>query len=194
MKKSSDEPDTEKDERPPHVHVHSNPLLKSGVEKRFEAYMMEFGVAVHSVFIGLAVGVSNGTTLKALLTALSFHQFFEGIALGSRISDAGLESWIHEVALTSIFAIASPIGASIAVGIINVLNPAGETFLLIQGTFDGVCGGILLYIGFSLLQEDFQADLITHCSNSKYARTKKAAMFLCMWGGGGLMAFIGKYL
>ena len=44
-------------------------------------YMIEFGITVHSVFIGLAAGVVGTDDLKALLVALSFHQFFEGVAL-----------------------------------------------------------------------------------------------------------------
>ena len=46
--------------------------------------MLETGIAFHSVLIGIALGVSNSPcTIRPLLAALTFHQFFEGVALGS---------------------------------------------------------------------------------------------------------------
>lgn len=46
--------------------------------------VLETGIAFHSVLIGIALGVSNSPcTIRPLLAALTFHQFFEGVALGS---------------------------------------------------------------------------------------------------------------
>jgi len=176
-----------------HSHPHSI-LLEAGMEKRLSAYMLEFGVAVHSVFIGLENGVVDEQTLKTLLVALCFHQFFEGVALGARIADANMPSHWQEFLLASIFSIAAPIGIMVGVIITSTLNPNGQSFLLIQGTFDGVCGGILLYIGFVLLLKDFPADMKKHCNDSPYRDYMRAGMFLSLWTGAGIMAFIGKYL
>lgn len=70
-------------------HSHGSLLELHGqdwtAKKLAEAYMIEFGVTVHSVFIGIAVGVVGYDALVPLLIALVFHQFFEGIALGARI-------------------------------------------------------------------------------------------------------------
>lgn len=42
---------------------------------------------VHSVIIGVSLGASESVdTIKPLLAALSFHQFFEGMGLGGCIS------------------------------------------------------------------------------------------------------------
>lgn len=42
---------------------------------------------VHSVIIGIALGVDEDESkIKALVVALSFHQFFEGMGLGGCIS------------------------------------------------------------------------------------------------------------
>ena len=42
---------------------------------------------VHSVIIGVSLGASQSAeTVKPLLAALSFHQFFEGLGLGGCIS------------------------------------------------------------------------------------------------------------
>ena len=157
-----------------------------------EAYMVEFGVAVHSVFIGLSVGVTDKDTLVALLVALVFHQMFEGVALGSRLSDTTLGLW-NEVFLGSIFALSAPIGIAIGIGVFNTLNTNGQAFLLVQGVFDGICGGILLYTGFIFLIQDFTSDMALYC-RGKHRRLMQAGMFIFLWVFACLMAFIGMFL
>lgn len=52
--------------------------------------MLEVGIIVHSVIIGLALGASRSvSTIKPLIVALCFHQFFEGMGLGTCISEVG---------------------------------------------------------------------------------------------------------
>jgi len=42
---------------------------------------------VHSVIIGISLGASeNPKTIRPLIAALTFHQFFEGMGLGGCIS------------------------------------------------------------------------------------------------------------
>lgn len=49
--------------------------------------VLELGIVVHSVIIGISLGASESPeTIKPLLAALSFHQFFEGMGLGGCIS------------------------------------------------------------------------------------------------------------
>ncbi|KAG0514811.1 hypothetical protein BDA96_10G225500 [Sorghum bicolor] len=53
--------------------------------------ILELGIVSHSVIIGLSLGVSqNPCTIKPLVAALSFHQFFEGFALGGCISEVNI--------------------------------------------------------------------------------------------------------
>lgn len=48
--------------------------------------VLELGIIVHSVVIGLSLGASNNTcTIKGLVAALCFHQMFEGMGLGGCI-------------------------------------------------------------------------------------------------------------
>ena len=99
-----------------------------------------------------------------------------------------------------VFAVAAPIGIAVGVGVVasgGVLTN-GATFLLVQGTFDGVCAGLLLYIGFAMLLGDFNKDLARLCDAPgvppKTATLRRAALYLALWIGGGGMAFIGRYL
>lgn len=48
--------------------------------------MLEAGIVVHSVVIGLGMGASmNPRTIRPLIAALCFHQMFEGMGLGGSI-------------------------------------------------------------------------------------------------------------
>lgn len=48
--------------------------------------VLELGILVHSVIIGISLGASQSpSTIRPLVGALSFHQFFEGIGLGGCI-------------------------------------------------------------------------------------------------------------
>lgn len=52
--------------------------------------VLELGILVHSVIIGISLGASQSPeTIKPLLVALSFHQFFEGMGLGGCIYEVG---------------------------------------------------------------------------------------------------------
>ena len=48
--------------------------------------VLELGIVVHSVIIGISLGASESpSTIRPLVAALSFHQFFEGMGLGGCI-------------------------------------------------------------------------------------------------------------
>ncbi|KAJ2475131.1 hypothetical protein IWW47_006562, partial [Coemansia sp. RSA 2052] len=49
-------------------------------------YVLELGIALHSVLIGLALAISDRGFL-ALFLAVCFHQFFEGLALGTSLAE-----------------------------------------------------------------------------------------------------------
>lgn len=58
----------------------------------FVFQVLEIGIVVHSVIIGISLGTAQSIdTIKPLLVALSFHQFFEGMGLGGCISQVKLQ-------------------------------------------------------------------------------------------------------
>jgi zinc transporter 1/2/3 len=157
-----------------------------------EAVMVEFSLSVHSVLIGITVGVSNRDTLVTLLIALVFHQMFEGMALGARLVDGTIGYW-NEIVFALIFAASAPIGIFIGICIYQTFNENAESFLMIQGVFDGICGGILLYTGFLMLFTDFPEDLAKHC-RGKNRVGMIAGMFATLWIAAMLMSLIGAWL
>jgi solute carrier family 39 (zinc transporter), member 1/2/3 len=60
---------------------------------------------------------------------------------------------------------------------------------------DSLCGGILLYLAFTLLLGDFVADMKHYCADElEGRRTRKVVLYVALWFGMGLMAFVGKWL
>ena len=87
-----------------------------------KAYMMEISVAIHSVIIGIALGSLIGAaelgTLKALLIAICFHQFFEGIGLGTVIEGARIQLGLKKILFFALtFAMTVPAGVLIGIAI-----------------------------------------------------------------------------
>lgn len=67
---------------------HSHGVIFGDPNRTIGAYILEGALAAHSVIIGLSLGTASTADLYALLPALSFHQFFEGLAMGSRVVEA----------------------------------------------------------------------------------------------------------
>ncbi|CCW65194.1 unnamed protein product [Phytomonas sp. EM1] len=160
------------------------------------AVSMEFGVTLHSIFVGLDMGLTTDASLKPLLVALVFHQLFEGMALGSRLVDAKF-SLILDLVLAVTFSVSAPLGMSISTIAVSIRKDAmaGGGFALMLGSLSSFCGGILLYLAFNLLFSDFASEMKAHCSDGMPRRTaKKVTMFVFLWLGMLTMAIIGKWL
>ncbi|KAG8067426.1 hypothetical protein GUJ93_ZPchr0005g15690 [Zizania palustris] len=79
-----------------HHHGHGNELIQqengegevpAHVRSIVVSQILEMGIVSHSVIIGLSLGVSRSPcTIRPLVAALAFHQFFEGFALGGCIA------------------------------------------------------------------------------------------------------------
>ena len=126
-------------------HTHS--ILLGNAERTVAAYILEFGLTSHSVIVGITVGVASHSDLKTLIPALVFHQFFEGFALGARLAEVGF-SRLNELALMLIYSLSAPIGIAIGIGIATTYNQNSDTANLVEGSFDAISAGIILYVAF----------------------------------------------
>ncbi|KAK4499615.1 hypothetical protein PRZ48_010133 [Zasmidium cellare] len=142
---------------------YDNPGKPPPEEQRLilQCLMLEAGILFHSVFIGLAVSVSTGSAFVVLLIAISFHQTFEGLALGSRIASIGtfstesLRPWV----MCLLYGITTPVGQAIGLGVQGLYDPESEFGLLMVGIMNAISSGLLLYAGLvQLLAEDFLSD------------------------------------
>ncbi|KAF4980294.1 hypothetical protein FZEAL_3665 [Fusarium zealandicum] len=118
-------------------------------------FILEFGVVFHSIFIGLTLGTIASDDLTVLLIVLVFHQMFEGLGLGSRLAVAPWPSnrkWMPYL-LGCIFALSTPIGIAAGMGA-KPTNANNQK--LVNGIFDAISAGILLYTGLvELLAHEF---------------------------------------
>ncbi|KAG5472206.1 hypothetical protein CUR178_02884 [Leishmania enriettii] len=180
-----------------HQYLTAAPPLNMGAIRRvISALCMEFGVTLHSVFVGLTVGLTTDGELKPLIVALVFHQLFEGMAMGSRLAEAEFKGNL-EIILALVFSFSAPVGmaaAAIAVSV-SPSTMSGSGFTTLVAVLDTFCGGILLYLAFTLLLGDFVADVKHFCAEGqKYRVAKKIILFAAVWAGMGLMALVGNWL
>ncbi|WOL07861.1 fe(2+) transport protein 1 [Canna indica] len=153
-----------------HVHGHGHghcgvPQLdlesKEGQEttllrNRIIAQVLEMGIIVHSVVIGLSMGASqNPCTIRPLVAALCFHQLFEGMGLGGCILQAeyGLKM---KAILAFFFATTTPFGVALGIGLSNVYRDNSPTALIVVGLLNASSAGLLNYMALvDLLAADF---------------------------------------
>ncbi|KAG3245319.1 hypothetical protein PI124_g9930 [Phytophthora idaei] len=159
------------------------------IRRKIATIIFEAGVIFDSVIVGLDLGVTTGTEFKTLLIALCFHQFFEGIA----ISSAALGSIKNRKKLFLVnlaFAITTPIGQVIGIGIRNSYSSESTTALWVQGVFDCVARGILLYTG---LVELLTYNMTTNQKFLSRSTSQRFTLYGCLWMGAALMALIGRW-
>lgn len=150
-------------------HAHKSRDLSPESDEKTEAQnqklllqclLLEAGILFHSVFIGMALSVATGTSFVVLLVAISFHQTFEGFALGSRISAIRFpigspKPWLMALA----YGTTTPIGQAIGLAIHTLYDPFSQTGLLMVGFMNAISSGLLLFAGLvELLAEDFLSD------------------------------------
>ncbi|KAL2636019.1 hypothetical protein R1flu_007498 [Riccia fluitans] len=121
--------------------------------------VLEFGIITHSVIIGISLGVSDSpSTIRPLFAALVFHQFFEGVALGGCIAQAGIKT-VTSFVMACFFAMTTPLGIAMGIGISSSYNENSTTALITEGVFDSVSAGILIYLALvDLIAHDFLGD------------------------------------
>ncbi|GKT97011.1 ZIP Zinc transporter [Colletotrichum tofieldiae] len=149
------------------------------------------GILFHSIFIGMAISVATGPTFIVFLIAISFHQTFEGLALGSRIAAiqlprSSLRPWLMVLA----FGGTTPLGQLIGLIVHNLYDPMSQTGLLMVGFMNSISAGLLLFAGLvQLLAEDF----LSEKSYKILQGRKRLNAYMAVVGGASLMAIVGAF-
>jgi len=156
-----------------------------------QCVLLEAGILFHSVFIGMALSVATGPTFAAFLIAISFHQSFEGLALGTRIAAlhfprSSPRPWLMVLA----FGATTPLGQAIGLFVHRFYDPMSQTGLLMVGFMNAISSGLLLFAGLvQLLAEDF----LSEKSYKMLKGRRRASAFLAVVGGAALMAGVGAF-
>eukprot|EP01118_Nematostelium_gracile_P011585 TRINITY_DN4136_c0_g1_i1.p1 TRINITY_DN4136_c0_g1~~TRINITY_DN4136_c0_g1_i1.p1 ORF type:complete len:372 (+),score=89.23 TRINITY_DN4136_c0_g1_i1:63-1118(+) len=169
-----------------HEHGHGLILSRESHESRIATYILEMGVASHSIIIGVALGVARAE-FRSLLIALVFHQFFEGMALSSIVTES--EKKLAALFMVCFYTLTTPIGIAIGIGINESFNENASGGLIAIGILDAVSGGILIYDGLvNVLGPHFAS------ASFKALRTLyQLSQLTALWLGAFLMALIGAW-
>ena len=171
----------------------AKPLNPEEEQKRqiLQCLLLEAGILFHSIFIGMAVSVATGPPFVVFLVAISFHQSFEGLALGSRIAAINFPKhsprpWLMVLA----YGTTTPIGQAIGLIVHNLYDPQSAAGLLMVGFMNAISSGLLLFAGLvQLLAEDFLSDK----SYTILKGRRRWEAFTFVLAGATLMAIVGAF-
>ncbi|PQE07184.1 zinc-regulated transporter 1 protein [Rutstroemia sp. NJR-2017a BVV2] len=186
--KDNPSPDAEKGSSG--ISIDSNLEEKSFQQQICAFLILEFGVIFHSVIIGLNLGTA-GDEFGTLYPVLVFHQSFEGLGIGARMSAIPFPkrvSWMPWC-LCAGYGLTTPIAIAIGLGLRTTYNSGSFTANVVSGVLDAISAGILVYTGLvELLARDF---LFNHeLSHDK----KRLTFMICsVLLGTAVMALLGKW-
>ncbi|KAG4102363.1 Zinc/iron permease [Neocallimastix lanati (nom. inval.)] len=156
-------------------------------EKQIICYLLEIGISLHSILIGVAFGMTKDEELIVLMIALIFHQFFEGISLSSVFIEAHFKRFTAIAIMVVVYSLTLPFGAIIGIIIRSAIESTDKAYLTTQGIIDAIAGGILVY-------DDLVNILSRHCSSSMFKQCSimnKNIQLLSFYCGIAVMAIIG---
>jgi len=145
--------------------------------------VLELGIVVHSVVIGLGLGASNNTcTIKGLIAALCFHQMFEGMGLGGCIQQVSRACIIKffismlirltnpknfkqaqyrslkKVTMMFFFSVTTPFGIALGIALSTIYRENSPSALITVGLLNASSAGLLIYMALvDLLSADFMS-------------------------------------
>ncbi|GES59498.1 ZIP Zinc transporter [Aspergillus terreus] len=128
-------------------HNHGSPFDPTKPNTKLSVLVMEAGVVFHSILIGLTLVVAGDSFYRTLLVVIVFHQFFEGLALGARIALLPGRIFPSKAVMAGIFALITPVGMAIGMGVLNSFNGNERDTLIALGTLDALSAGILAWVG-----------------------------------------------
>lgn len=174
-----------------HNHAHGLALQNDAVSQKISTYLLELGIALHSVLIGLTLGTTT-ESFEALFIALTFHQFFEAIALGAQIARLEHLSLRSAIFMVIFFTLTTPVGVAVGIIIHNqTFNEKSVTSLLVNGTLDSLSAGILIYVALvNLINAEMGPG--AH-SFQKLSKKLKFVYYLSLYAGAGAMAVVGRW-
>ncbi|CAL1702639.1 unnamed protein product [Somion occarium] len=137
--------------------------------------MLQIGIMIHSLVIGLTLAITSGTEFTSLVAAIIFHQLFEGLSLGIRIANlpssplnAGFTRRLLKPILAFTFAITTPVGIGIGLATFSPGRGDGAYLRLVQGLMSAISAGMLIYAAcVEMLAGDFVMDPLLWRSSIK---------------------------
>ncbi|CAA6669857.1 unnamed protein product [Spirodela intermedia] len=178
-----------------HLHVHSHgsaPTFESSkgedhsksqlIRHRIISQVLELGIVVHSVIVGITVGTSlYPSTLRPLVAALCFHQFLKAL-------DLARFKKISTIFMVIFFTLTMPLGIGIGIAVTSQYDENSSTALAVQGVLDAAAAGILIYMS---LVDLLAADFLSHRMQS--SGRLQIFSYTGLLLGAGAMSLVGKW-
>ncbi|RUS17940.1 Zinc/iron permease [Jimgerdemannia flammicorona] len=172
-------------------HFHTAGMLESeDAFKDIGTLILELGITLHSVIIGITLSTTDGPEFISLFVALVFHQFFEGIALGTRINELKHSRILHSFIMGLIYGLMTPLGIALGLAIRSTYNANSSTAIVTVGILDSMSAGILLYNAFVELMS---MEMNHNLTFRRKSLATKIFCFLCMYLGALAMALVGVW-
>ncbi|CAO2654035.1 Nn.00g107680.m01.CDS01 [Neocucurbitaria sp. VM-36] len=173
------------------AHAHGPVRNATPTEEKLNVLNLEAGIIFHSILIGITLVVASDTFFTTLFIVILFHQMFEGIALGTCIAELpkAAASTLQKCFLAGLFALITPIGMAIGIGVLKEFNGNDPSTIVALGTLNALSAGILAWVGIvEMLARDW---LHGRLSNAGLVRTL-CAMFGLV-SGLVVMSVLGKW-
>lgn len=161
------------------------------MEAKINVLNLEAGILFHSILIGLTLVVAGDSFFITLFIVILFHQMFEGIALGTCIAELprAAASLVEKCIMGLTFAVITPIGMAIGIGVLNKFNGNDPSTIVAIGTLDALSAGILAWVGIvEMLARDWM-----HGPLLKAGMIKTLFALLGLVSGMVLMSVLGKW-
>ncbi|VUC37155.1 unnamed protein product [Clonostachys rosea] len=151
--------------------------------------ILEFGVLFHSGIIGVNLGVV-GKEFSSLYPVIAFHQAFEGLGIGARISAIPFPRKYRfaPYVLALAYGLTTPIALAIGLGLRTTYDSDSFQAQAVSGVLDSISSGILLYTGFV---EMLAREILSNAQS--WDKQRLVLAFTSLYSGIVAMAILGKW-
>mmetsp|Transcript_9107 Transcript_9107/g.27404 ORF Transcript_9107/g.27404 Transcript_9107/m.27404 type:complete len:380 (+) Transcript_9107:225-1364(+) len=119
---------------------HSAKKTQLNTKSMFATAAIYIALTLHSILAGLSLGISGWLTALSFFIAIVSHKFFASFAAATNLLN-GNPSRLVYIAIVSIFALITPIGIAVGMGISAFVNGVAT------GVLQALSAGMLLYVG-----------------------------------------------
>ena len=127
-----------------HSHGHAHVPKPAGLR----AFLLLIALSFHTIFDGLAVGLQvDEPEVWAVFAAICVHKSVISFCIGLEIWQSSRDKWVQALLWLSIFAIMSPVGIGVGIGL---TSGSGNELarLLASSVLQGLAGGTFMYVTF----------------------------------------------
>ncbi|KAH8667670.1 ZIP zinc transporter-domain-containing protein [Tricladium varicosporioides] len=184
--------------------VRETPLIATppNTSEMLSVLVLEVGIIFHSILIGLTLVVAGDSFFITLFVVILFHQTFEGIALGTQIAALPSTpsatprtitfpvSLPKKIIMAVSFAITTPLGMGIGIGVLKHFNGNDPSTIVVIGTLDALSAGVLAWVG---VVEMWARDWVFGGSLVNANMVKATIAGLALVSGLVIMSILGKW-